>query len=178
VGVSDIAREAGVAHGTFYTYFESKRDVFRLVAEEVFATVDEAVQSAYDEGADPVDAITRANNRYVEIFRGNARIYAVYEQLAHVDPELGKEANTRRRLVTDRLAHLILRWQTLGLADPTVDPLATASVLISMISNTCYWLFVGGDEEPNLDGVVNAINQVWIRATDLRGRPNRRWLAR
>ena len=32
--VSDIAKEAGMSHGSFYHYFDSKEQVFREVAEQ------------------------------------------------------------------------------------------------------------------------------------------------
>jgi AcrR family transcriptional regulator len=41
--VSDIIAAAGVARGTFYNYFESKRAVFRAVLEDVMDAVAGAV---------------------------------------------------------------------------------------------------------------------------------------
>lgn len=38
-GVADIVSEAGVARGTFYNHFESKRDAFAAVLEEAMAEV-------------------------------------------------------------------------------------------------------------------------------------------
>lgn len=38
-GVSDIIAEAGVARGTFYNYFESKRSVFQAVLASILAEV-------------------------------------------------------------------------------------------------------------------------------------------
>ena len=40
--VADILEEAGVARGTFYNYFESKRAVFQAVLEEMIAEVGHA----------------------------------------------------------------------------------------------------------------------------------------
>lgn len=38
-GVADICEEAGVARGTFYNYFESKRAIFAAVVDELMAEV-------------------------------------------------------------------------------------------------------------------------------------------
>jgi len=40
-GVSDIIEAAGVARGTFYLYFDSKRDVFNALVEYIIGQVDE-----------------------------------------------------------------------------------------------------------------------------------------
>jgi AcrR family transcriptional regulator len=180
VGVADIVREAGVAHGSFYTYFSSKQEVFRIVCAEAAELVDQAVRQRHEgeQRLDPVDALCQANLRYIAAYRQNARIYALIEQLGHIDEELHQAWIRRRHQQTDRIRDLIRRWQEQGLADPSVDPAPTAAALISMISNICYCLFVMYDEEQDfgIDEAAAAVNQLWIRAVDLRRRPNRRWL--
>src|SRR5215207_4525216 len=42
--VSDIAAEAGVAHGLLYHYFDSKEEVLRVVVSEAWAEFTEALQ--------------------------------------------------------------------------------------------------------------------------------------
>ena len=37
--IADIAHEAGVSHGTFYTYFDSKTEIFRTLVTEVMEMV-------------------------------------------------------------------------------------------------------------------------------------------
>jgi AcrR family transcriptional regulator len=44
--VSDIARAAGIAHGTFYLYFESKDDVLLAVAEQFVASLGRTLASS------------------------------------------------------------------------------------------------------------------------------------
>lgn len=43
--VSDVIEKAGVARGTFYLYFESKREIFRVLMEELFQKVTAQIQS-------------------------------------------------------------------------------------------------------------------------------------
>jgi AcrR family transcriptional regulator len=179
VGVADIVREAGVAHGSFYTYFTSKYDVFRVVADDVAAKIDrEVTERADGESAlDPVEALRRANLRYFEAYRENAAIYALLHHVAHAGEDLAMITMARRRRHTERIAELIRRWQERGLADPSVDPEPTAAALLSMISNVCFCLFVGHDVEYDLTRAADSVNEAWIRTLDLRRRPNRRWLA-
>jgi AcrR family transcriptional regulator len=180
IGVPDIAREAGIAYGSFYTYFTSKQEVFHIIGAEASELVDRAVghRPAGERHLDPVDALCQANLRYIETYRQNARIYALIEQLGRTDAELHQRWARRRRQQTGRIGAVIRRWQAQGLADPSVAAGPTAVALISMIASLCYCMFVGYDEEQDFDveQAGDAVNQVWIRAIDLRRSPNPRWL--
>ena len=48
VSVSDIAAEAGVAKGSFYTYFQRKEDVVYEIAQDQFATAEERAREIPD----------------------------------------------------------------------------------------------------------------------------------
>lgn len=47
--MADIALEAGVAHGSFYTYFPSKREAFREAIDQVNELIMAAVAHAPDD---------------------------------------------------------------------------------------------------------------------------------
>ena len=178
VGVADIVAEAGVARGSFYTYFPAKIDVFRVVADEVAAVMDEAL-SAHpgEEHLDVIDGLRRSHQRYMTAYRENAAIYALTEQLAHIDAEITERHLTRHRQDLERIAGRIRRWQSRGLADPGVDPQPAAAALLAMTRHTCYWLYVRGDEGIYTeDGAARAVNDAWIRTLDLRREPNPDWL--
>lgn len=181
VGVADIAREAGVAHGSFYTYFSSKIDVFRVICAEVSEAVDASVRPPEDATPerDPVEALRKSNRRYIETYRENARIYATMSRLEHIDEQLFRGDRDRQQRHFRRVADQIRRWQARGVADPAVDPAATAATLVLAIANVCYWLFeqYDGDEPIDVERYVEAVNDVWVRAVDLRRTPNPEWLA-
>lgn len=179
VGVDEIVAEAGVARGTFYTYFPSKREVFREVTLEVGQVMDAAlITGPDDERLDPVDALARSNLRYMTAFREHARIYSLAEQVAHIDEENNRLLTERRRRDVDRIAGTIRRWQARGVADPDVQPAPTAAALLSMTRHLCYWLYVGGDNAYSEADAAQALNDIWVRAVDLRRRPRRLWLQR
>ncbi len=58
-GVADIIAEAGVARGTFYNYFPSKRAVFAAVLDAVMAELDRAVRPI--DVAEPIGPQVRDN---------------------------------------------------------------------------------------------------------------------
>lgn len=180
-GIEDIVKEAGVSRGSFYTYFESKIDVFREVVQEVGDAVDRAVlqRPPSELGFDVVQSLHAANMRYITSFRDNAPIYALIEQLSlsGIDEALYEGRIQRRRRDTARVSDLIRRWQRAGLADPSVNPAIAASALLSMTANTCFWMFVGKDQKFDLEEAGRVVTDIWVRAVDLRRRPNRKWLA-
>jgi AcrR family transcriptional regulator len=69
--VADIVAAAGVAQGTFYSYFDSKEAVFTEVAQQVVETMMEGLHTDFVRDLDPVERIRRAMVRFVEAFRPN-----------------------------------------------------------------------------------------------------------
>lgn len=177
VGIADIVREAGVSQGSFYTYFSSKLEVLRELMDEVVKAMDTAlVTRPDDEHLDPMSALERSNQRYMEAYRGHGRLYVIGEQLARIDDEAAESLHRRRRNDVERVAATIRRWQARGVADPTVDPVPTAAALVTLTRHLCYWLYIGGDDFYDEDSALSALNATWIRTVDLRRRPSKRWL--
>ncbi|WP_433709556.1 TetR/AcrR family transcriptional regulator [Nocardia sp. CA-084685] len=176
VGVDDIVAEAGVARGSFYTYFPTKLEVFKVLAARVGQQIRDAVGfQPEDAGLDSIAALNQSQRRYIDVYRDNAGIYGLIEQLSTIDEHLHEIRLTSRRNHVERVAERIRRWQHQGLADPTVDAETTAAALVSMTSNFCYWWFVGQDRYDE-DQAVATINMLWVRAVDLRRRPRPSWV--
>src|SRR5882757_11072340 len=70
--IVDIAKEAGVAVGSFYTYFDSKEELLREVAATLFHELIPPLPKAL--GPDPRARIEAGNRAYVKAYRKNARI--------------------------------------------------------------------------------------------------------
>lgn len=171
--VEAIVAQANVARGSFYTYFTSKADIFRELSGEVTAQVDQAVSRTDGDHLDPIDALARANHRYVEVYRKNAAIQGVIEQIATLDSAVHEVRLRAQRKHVKRVAATIEGWQARGVADETVDPVTTAAALVAMTSNFCYWWFVG-PETFDEDQALDTLNDIWVRAVGLRRRPRRR----
>src|SRR6478609_9345709 len=106
--VSDIAKRAGTAHGTFYRYFNSKEEIFREVALGLqrkmleHGEADRAVEPPPFESIEEelLWRITRANRRYLAAYQEYADLFAVIEQVATFNDELRAiRKEIRRRFV-------------------------------------------------------------------------------
>jgi AcrR family transcriptional regulator len=169
-GIDEIVAEAGLARGSFYTYFPSKMEVFKVLAAEVAESIAAAVQHEPGErGLDPVAALDRSNRRYLAVYRRHAAIYGLIEQLASIDPELKELRRRYRQMHVDRVAARIRSWQRRGLAIAAVDPDITAAALVSMTSNFCYWWLVGGEQHDEEAAAVT-LTALWAGSLGLGGR--------
>ena len=86
--IVDIATRAKVSYGAFYHYFDSKEQIFREVAEaqedRLSAPPDPNGQPR-PPGITPHEQIRRANQRYLERYRSEARLMGVIEQVSRYD---------------------------------------------------------------------------------------------
>jgi len=165
--VADITAEAGVAHGSFYTYFASRQDVFVAVLRDVGEQFRVAVAVPPGEPRRGVlAALDRANRRYLEAYRANSVIWALAEQVATMDEEIHRIRLRGRIEHVERVARTIRRWQDHGLADRDLDPRTTAGALVSMLSNFAYWWLAGGDSyDP--ETAAATLTAIWARAVGL-----------
>lgn len=166
--VADIVAAAGVAQGSFYTYFDSKEAVFTEVAEQVVETMMNDLRGKGDQDVEPVDRVRRDITRYVEAFRPNAVMIGLIQQVGTLTPEMRQLRLAARESFVDRAAHAIRRMQAAGVADPGVDPKMLAEVLGAMVDETFYmWFFLGKDFDA--DAVIDALTTVWTRAVRVQG---------
>jgi AcrR family transcriptional regulator len=161
--VTDIADAAGVAHGSFYTYFRDKKDV--LVA--VLAELQEEMlhprlrRTALDD--DPAAAVEGANRAYLDAYRSNAGLMALLEDMAAVDEDFLRLRRERTEAFVSRNARAIRRLQKQGLADPELDAEIAALAISSMVSRTAYAAFVY-DDAADFDAILRTVTRLWLNA--------------
>jgi AcrR family transcriptional regulator len=76
-----ITQRAGVALGTFYTYFDSKEAVFRALVRDMSAQVRDHVAPALGEAEDAIDAERRALQSFLEFARKHRDVYRIAARL-------------------------------------------------------------------------------------------------
>jgi AcrR family transcriptional regulator len=172
--VSDIARRAGTAHGTFYRYFNSKEQIFREVALDLQRKMREHGEA--DRSVEPpafasledelLWRITRANRRYLAAYREYADLFAVIEQVATFNDELREIRKEIRRRFVDHAHASIERMQREGLAFTDVDARYAASALGSMVDRFAYvWLVL---KEPfDFEEAARTLGLLWSRSLGL-----------
>lgn len=169
--VSDIAERAGVSHGTFYTYFESKEEIFREVAlqveERLSAPLGEVIL-LQGSRATPHERIREAMRRHLESYRDEAPIMGVIEQVTRHDEQLAAARLERHRRDRQLVADSIRQLQRHGLADPRLEPTTAAAILGSMTNRFPeLWLTQGMLDSPFEEG-VEQLTRIFTNALQLR----------
>jgi AcrR family transcriptional regulator len=172
--VADIAAVAGLAHGSFYTYFDSKAAAFRTLVNEVMENglyAPSRPASPRTDGRAPTVAeawrrIEEGNRRYLELFLRDRKLLALFEQVASFDEELRRyRVELRQRSVT-RAADGIRRLQEWGLADAELDAELASHALNSMVTQYVYfWLVMGQDLDE--EASVATLTRLWARSIGL-----------
>ncbi|HKX90951.1 MAG TPA: TetR/AcrR family transcriptional regulator [Sphingomicrobium sp.] len=86
-----ITQRAGVALGTFYTYFDSKEDVFRALVKDMSAQVRDHVAPAFHGAADALDGERRALESFLQFARGHRDVYRIIDEAEFVEPDAYRE---------------------------------------------------------------------------------------
>jgi AcrR family transcriptional regulator len=160
--VADIAAEAKVAQGTFYTYFDSKDAIFQAVATRVAGDMIIELGSSRPQAPATYDRTYAAMKRFVDSYRRNAKIVALIEQVGTFTPEMKRIRLQVREAHVDRMARIIEHHQNEGLADPSLDPELTAELIGSMVDQICHvWLNLG--KEFDEKELLHALTTVWLR---------------
>ena len=167
--ITDITARAGVASGTFYTYFDSKEEIFREVAAEVLAEMSSAPRRDPDntEG-DLIRDVYYASRSYFLTCVRNAGIVTSIEQVAPGDKDV---AAARRSTViknVKRGERWIRRLQEQGICDD-IDPWTTAMALHTMNVRVAYdhLLPHASGAEVDVDELAQAVTRIWARTVGL-----------
>lgn len=168
--VSDIASRARVAHGTFYTYFASKEEIFHEVATELNAEFRAvaAAEPPLPDSAGLWARIERGNRGYLRAYELLAPMLAVLEQVATFNPRLAEIRRGNRRIWVERGARALRRWQAEGLIDRKIDPDYAASALGSMVDRSAYvWIVLG--EPYEFEQAVRQLTMLYCNALGIAG---------
>jgi AcrR family transcriptional regulator len=175
--ISDIAERAGLSHGSFYHYFESKEEIFREVAigvdDKLSAPVGRVILDP-DSRAKPRERIRGAIRQHLEGYRDEARIMGVIEQMSRYDRHLSAARFERHQHYNRQISDSIKQLQQRGMADKSLDPGLAAAVVGSMTSRFPEMWLVQGFVDCTFDQGVEALTAVFLNALQIRDEPGGR----
>ncbi len=188
--ISDIAEAAGLSHGSFYHYFDSKEQIFREIAEAqealLTAPAPKVSDASTDGAADPADdggrgaetgddaelsdyeRILRSNRRYLERYRDNGKIMAVIEEVSRYDDHVNEVRLQRQKHFASRSEASLRRLQQDGRATADVDPEIAALALGSMVARVAELWLVEHWGDYDLDQIADQVTRLWANAIGLK----------
>ncbi|MFU7527878.1 TetR/AcrR family transcriptional regulator [Qipengyuania sp. ASV99] len=84
--VSSITRRAGVALGTFYTYFDSKDALFRALVADMSDAVKTSARQALREDMGALEIERAALTAFLEFAHEHKEVYRIIDEAEFVDP--------------------------------------------------------------------------------------------
>lgn len=172
--ISDIAERAGVSHGSFYHYFDSKEQVFREIArtiEDLLSDPTRTIIFDTSSTATPRRRMRDANRRYLESYRDEAKIIGVIEQVSRYDDHVNAARLEHQRHICARVADSIRQLQSRGLADPDIDPEITAIALGAMMARFAEVWLVQNFVDCSLEDGAEQLTMLFANAVRLRDQP-------
>jgi len=117
--VDDVVEAAGASHGTFYRYFDSKDDLFRVIATEAADRLIGCID-AFPDGDDAA-ALRDWLDTWFGIYAEHGGIIALWRETQFPDPAL---EDLTKRVADVALGRLLEALGDRAVGDPLVDAMA------------------------------------------------------
>jgi AcrR family transcriptional regulator len=146
VTIRDIVDRAGIAHGTFYLYFEGKDNVYRVLSQELHAQIMEAIlpggrAELRGDGPDLAALVHERLAALARLFEREADIARVFVHRAPgIDPDLEEQARRFTRDMIEAIAAVLRAGAERGVFrrhDPQVAALCLVGAIDRVIEG---WL--------------------------------------
>jgi AcrR family transcriptional regulator len=157
--VDDITRAAGVAKGTFYLYFEEKREIYYEVIRGFLALIKDIGRSIGQapRGSDYFSRAEHAANQLMRVFIENREMARLaYRESMGLDAELEKLIGGFYREIAEVEAANIQVGIDLGLFR-AVDPLVVAYAHIGMVERVLLAMLEEGSGLPPPEAIVKEL---------------------
>ena len=163
--MDDVARESGVAKGTLYRYFPSKRALYLGVMFDGIDRLHEALREAVAGIGEPVGKLARLVYTLLDHFWDRRFFFALIHRNEYRPDDLdGREWERRRtelsRLVQQLLEDAIARGQL-----RQVDPRVAAEMLLGMLRGVNRYRTA----QDTLPDLVNAVLEVFVHGVGTEG---------
>ena len=144
-----ITQRAGVALGTFYTYFDSKEAVFQALVRDMSAQVRDHVAPAFREATDAIDGERLALEAFLKFARTHRDVYRIVDEAEFVEPGAYREHyETTATRIAARLAAARDKGEIAGnLTDEELEILAWASMGANVFLGLRYSVWSSGDSK-------------------------------
>ena len=117
-----ITRRAKVALGTFYTYFDSKEEVFQALVRDMSDQVRDYVAPAIKDATDSLDAERLALASFLRFASEHKQVYRIIDEAEFVDPAGFREHYEK---TAARIAGRLRKGIESGALREDASPLAT-----------------------------------------------------
>ncbi len=133
--VADIVELAGTSHGTFYTYFDDKRDVLLALTQEAANAIYGAAVAPLGNGKpkSPREAIRARMTVFFRAYSEWSDVVRTWDHASAIHPEVDELRARIRASIVEQLCRLLARDRERGRVDGSLDVEITAVALTAMV---------------------------------------------
>jgi AcrR family transcriptional regulator len=167
--VSDIAERAGLSHGSFYHYFESKEEIFLEVAlgQEERMGVGWLAGGALpltNPDIDTLELVAMACRAFFVRYQADAQILGVIEQVSRYHEDFRLARTCREASHIQEAVGGLRLLQAAGRADPDLDASIVGPALTGMVTRFAEMWLVQSTVECTLDEAVDNLSRLLMNA--------------
>ncbi len=162
--VDDIVERAGTSHGTFYRYFEDKKDALvgltQDVARSLYGT---AVAPALDTSLGLRGVVRARLAAFISAYTEHWEVIHTWRQAEGVHAEVEEVRARIRRAISSAVAEMLERDREKELIESGVDTEIAATAFVVMAEGFADdWLYAG---RAFSEADVDQITDLWMRGT-------------
>jgi AcrR family transcriptional regulator len=167
--VGDVADAAGVSLGTVYQYFRDRGDIVAALVRYGVSDLLRGADNVWrpDEGR---DGLERVLGRFVTAYIEAGAVARVWEEVSHVDTEMGALRRKLGRAFTRSIERSLSRAVTAGLVRDDLDVPLAAVALSGMVDRYCYVVYAFDPppgEAPSAQASAQLLADLWASAIGL-----------
>jgi TetR/AcrR family fatty acid metabolism transcriptional regulator len=162
--VSEIAREAGVADGTIYLYFQNKDDILISLFEEGMKTVIETVREAVSRTNDPLEKLrcfARAHLALIENDKDMAEVIQV--ELRQSTKFMKEYKNDKFFEYLDIIGEIVREGQAKGMIRADVEPGVVKRALFGALDEMSRFWVLSSKRKYSINTAAEQISEFFIR---------------
>lgn len=154
--VEDIVADAGVSHGTFYTYYDNKADILDALVDETEAALLAVAEESW-EGPDATATVGTVISRFLEVFMDDADVVAAWIQATAHESHFRDRLREVREGYTQRTADQLRPV----LVETPHDPAVAAAALVALVEGYATQGLADASVEERAEA-VRTLTAIWV----------------
>ena len=162
--VSEIAREAGVADGTIYLYFQNKDDILISLFEEGMKMVIDNVKTEIDQVDDPLEKIRRFARAHLSLIENHKDMAEIIQVELRQSTKFMKEyRNEKFYEYIDIIGSIVMEGQAQGVIRPEVEPGVVKRALFGALDEMSRFWVLSSKRKYSISTAADQISEFFIR---------------
>jgi len=162
--VSEIAREAGVADGTIYLYFQNKDDILISLFEDGMKKVIDNVRAEIDKETDPLKKIQRFARAHLALVENNKDMAEIIQVELRQSSKFMKEYRNEKFLeYLDIIAGIVREGQGLGVIREDVEPGIVKRAFFGALDEMSRFWVLSTRRKYDIQTAADQISEFFIR---------------